>query len=182
MGFDNISPNTLNAYLELSKKAFAYNLAAKGRQYMDVYQFPVEAMVACGCFESGWGTSPFYLATNCPFNLQRPVNWEWPHCDVYKSRTTGDRAGTQKYVTTFCKAIDLADSVRIFCEWIIHWPNSRQSGQLMAAKGNSKLFASKLPLVGFGSPPNPGADYVRMVDTVMPIINGPEPVIPHIPL
>jgi hypothetical protein len=113
MGFDNISPNTLNAYLELSKKAFAYNLAAKGRRYMDVYQFPVEAMVACGCLESGWGTSPIYLATNCPFNLQRPANWEWPHCDVYTSGTAGDRAGKQKYITTFCKAIDLV----IPCEY-----------------------------------------------------------------
>jgi hypothetical protein len=158
------------------QRDFIVSLATMGCFYTNKYHFPVAAMVACGCLESGYGTSHHYIATHCPFNLQKPANWIYPQCPVTPPRETfKDREGTQKTRVQFCIATDLGDSARLFCEWIAYWPDKNVSIQLKAVGNNAIEFARRLPRVGFGTSlkaggKSPGDEYVRAVTEVSTII------------
>jgi hypothetical protein len=152
---------------------FVLALANEGSHFADQYKFPIAAVVACGFLESRWGTSEIFKLTNCPFNLQRPSNWQFPKCDLVKLPTFKDRAKTQRVFATFCKAVDLRDSVRLFCEWIDHYPLIPARTRMIAAASSAHEFAKNLPLVGFGASlggTNPGIEYAKACDVVAPII------------
>jgi hypothetical protein len=133
------------------------------------------ALVACGCLESGFGTSAITKLTKCPFNLQRPKDWKYPRCDLYPIKTFKDRENKIPTIATFCKATDLADATRLFCEWVVYYPNQKLSGQLMAVKSDAKAFAKRLPSVGFGvalaaTGKNPGEEYKNFIDIIEPYV------------
>ncbi len=121
---------------------------------------PAAAMVACGIVESGFGASPIYRRTHCPFNLQKPKWYHWVHCftvDMVTSTRTDDAGrNTTPMVAPFCYAMGdnaedwLPDAARIWCEWILGWPQPGTRARLLGMKGNPVLFAQNLPLVGFG--------------------------------
>ena len=116
------------------------------------------------------------MHTGCPFNLQKPADWEWPKWPTLVSITGSDRPGGHHVTAPFCIANDLGDAARIFCEWIIHFRNVGNRRRLLSFSSNAREFARNLPLVGFGAPPpgqppgSQGAEYARMVDTVSPFI------------
>jgi hypothetical protein len=155
---------------------FVRTLASEGRFFTDQYRFPMAAMVACGCLESGYGTSEIFKMTKCPFNLQRPTNWKFPMCEILWIPTFKDRAKTQKVRAPFCKAVDLRDSARLFCEWIEHYPFVPARTRLIAAIHTPREFARNLPLVGFGASlggKNPGDEYGTEFDVVSSILSPP---------
>ena len=153
---------------------FVVSLAAQGCFFTNKYNFPVAAMVACGCLESKFGTSELYVSTNCPFNLQKPPNWQFPVCPVLLADTYKDREKTKKVTVQFCIAMDLGDAARLFCEWVANHPNIQGRNQLLAFRSSAKEFARRLPLVGFGvarlGGRSPGEDFADMVDIVSPAI------------
>jgi len=63
-----------------SQIRFIGTLADAGSDNAAKFGIPLLAIVACGCLESGYGTSAIYNLTNCPFNLQRPSEWKYPVC------------------------------------------------------------------------------------------------------
>lgn len=120
---------------------------------------PPAAMVACAIGESG-GSSAIYKTTHCPFNLQKPAHFTWVHCNTVLIRThtktdSSGRSGQPMYAP-FCTARGvteaewLADATRIWCEWVLGWPNPGARAQLLAVRGMPEAFARNLPLVGFG--------------------------------
>ncbi|SRR5579883_3494455 len=130
---------------------------------------PPAAMVACGCHESQFGTSPIYEQTKCPFNLQKPANWAWPKskdgvtpCPIKTIQTVVSQPGepTKKAFADFISTADsqgnadLYDAARIWCEWILHWPNPGVVHTLLNLAKDPVAFTRNLPLVGFGG----GAD------------------------
>jgi hypothetical protein len=121
---------------------------------------PAAAMVACGIAESARGESRIYRTTRCPFNLQKPSHYSWVHCGTItlKTGTKTDAAGrvVETMYAPFCVAVGhtqeewLADATRIWCEWVLGWPNLGARNQLLASRHNPEAFARSLPLVGFG--------------------------------
>jgi hypothetical protein len=121
---------------------------------------PAAAMVACGLVESAYGTSTIYKQTHCPFNLQKPKWYHWVKCDIVNLRTSTrtDASGnaTQAMVAPFCLAKGdsegewLADAARIWCEWVLGWPQTGVRERLLRMKHDPELFTQHLPLVGFG--------------------------------
>jgi hypothetical protein len=121
---------------------------------------PAAAMVACGLVESGYGISDIYMQTHCPFNLQKPRWYHWVRCATVNLRTNTrtDAAGrpTQAMLAPFCAAEGtsegerLADAARIWCEWVLGWPQPGVRARLLKMKHDPELFTQHLPLVGFG--------------------------------
>ncbi len=123
-------------------------------------RLPPAAMVACAIVESGYGTSSIYQKTGCPFNLQRPSGYTWVHCTTIPIRTCVKTDQTGKCidwkVAPFCVAAGnnkpekLADSARIWCEWICGWPQKKVRETMLKLRDNPILFTKNLPSVGFG--------------------------------
>ncbi len=123
---------------------------------------PAAALVACGGIESGYGTSKIYdKHTHCPFNLQKPKSYDkWVHCDVVWLTTLSkmDASGHQsnEVRAPFCKAVGdseqtwLADAARIWCEWILGWPDPVNNAAMKALRQKPLEFAKNLHRVGFG--------------------------------
>lgn len=44
----------------------------------------------------------------------------------------------------------LADSARIWCEWILGWPEKKVRDTMLRLRDNPKEFTRNLPSVGFG--------------------------------
>jgi hypothetical protein len=148
---------------------FLMGLIISGGPRVKRNNLPPAAMVACGCHESGFGTSKIYQQTNCPFNLQKPKNWEWPKasdgmgpCPTKTIKTKvsqpgePDRFAFPEFCCTKDSALgpDLDDAARIWCEWILHWPNPSVVHTMLSLANNPVQFTRNLPLVGFGG----GAD------------------------
>ena len=84
----NVEPGFYQ-FLTPDKKKFIEDLAKAGKAMAKQYGYPLSAMLACACSESGYGSSEIYKKTNCPFNLQRPAAWSYPNCETATSDTKG---------------------------------------------------------------------------------------------
>jgi hypothetical protein len=128
-------------------------------------------MLACACVESGFGTGNIFKHTLNPFSLQK-----WPHVRYPTTNATfWNKTKVQETPAKFKRApfncaTDVADAVRQWCEWILHWgdadgPPGNQEAKLMQVadpgaianrqkllelRGSPAAFAFNLPLVGFG--------------------------------
>jgi hypothetical protein len=136
------------AYIPNSKEDFIRKMAAAGSLYASMNDLPLQAMIACACEESGFGTSKIYLMTGCPFNLQKPAEWKYPQCTIMKIGTV-NKAGEKAKPAPFCVANTLEDAGRLWCEWILNWPNKSPRDTLLALRKIPKQFAVNLFLVGF---------------------------------
>ncbi|HLK68148.1 MAG TPA: hypothetical protein VKU19_32165 [Bryobacteraceae bacterium] len=151
----NVEPGFYK-FLTAEKKKFIEDLAREGRAKAKEYGYPLSAMLACACSESGYGTSDIYLKTNCPFNLQRPAAWTYPKCELLAADTKGKFGSDDAQPATFCVAKSLSDAARLWCEWIAYYPgpdgrqtlNGGNSG-LMGFRGNPRAFATNLYRVAF---------------------------------
>ncbi len=159
-----------------AQKDFIVTLSAMGAYWTRKYDLPVAGMVGCACAETSCGTKGAYLKTGCPFNLQKPSQWEYPKCRILTNETNSARIGLKGVIAPFCVADDLGDAARIFCEWVIHYPNKGAREALLGFRSNAKEFARNLPKVAFGAPlpgkppGSQGDEYAAMVDTVSPYI------------
>jgi hypothetical protein len=123
---------------------------------------PAAALVACGAIESGYGISTIYGKTHCPFNLQKPDHYKWVHCSVVWLTTLSkmDASGKQSGVVRapFCKADGataqewLADAARIWCEWVLGWPQDGNRNVMLSLRTKPLEFAKSLHRLGFGDP------------------------------
>ena len=131
---------------------------------------PTSAMVACGIVESGYGritkddgTETIYKRTGCPFNLQRPSWYAWVKCNTISIRTCtatkvtdGKRECIEWKIAPFCVASGndegerLADSARLWCEWILGWPQKAVRDKMLSLRHKPEEFTLNLPSVGFG--------------------------------
>jgi len=136
-------------FLTPEKQKFIEDLSAQGRKWTTQYGYPHSAMLACGCSESLHGTSKIYKRTHNPFNLQKPVDWEYPKCETESVDTINKVGDTDAKPATFCLAKDLGDAARQWCEWIANYPNESARQQLLKFTGSARVFAEKLFLVGF---------------------------------
>ena len=124
------------------------------------YDLPLAAMVACGVAECGYGGSDIYKITHCPFNLQRPDSYKWVHCETTRLKTCVETDANDKCVrsvwTTFCKAKGdyefawLSDAARIWCEWVMGWPNQTNRKNVLSWRRWPTDFTRYLPYLGFG--------------------------------
>ena len=159
----------------LVSQEFIDALIDSGGPVAKANDLPVAAMVACAVGESG-GTSDIYNMTHCPFNMQRPDHYVWVHCQtkLIRTSTKTDSLGRnqQPKYAPFCVAqgsdqsVWLADAVRIWCEWVLGWPNPPARAQLLAVRHNPEAFARSLPLVGFGEADKAGLNGGRFVSAL----------------
>lgn len=146
-------------FLLKEQREFIENLATAGRAAAKQFDLPLSAMIACACGESRFGMSKiFKTVTNCPFNIQKPADWDFPKCEVVTSETKNKPSDTKNKPAPFCKAKNLADAARIWCEWIVHYSEVggkplRESArtQLLTMRRDPKAFASNLHLVNFAA-------------------------------
>jgi flagellum-specific peptidoglycan hydrolase FlgJ len=137
------------ALLTSDKRRFIADLASAGYAVAKQYRFPLSAMLACGCAESGYGTGKIYRRTGNPFNLQKPANWgEYPKCTT-EMNNTENHAGQKASASPFCVAPNLKEAARMFCEWIAYFPAQGRVQELRAVAWNPKQFAADLYKVGF---------------------------------
>jgi hypothetical protein len=144
-------------FLRKEQQQFIEDLANAGRARAKEFDLPLSSMIACGCGESTFGTSDIYKRTGCPFNLQKPADWDYPKCDV-EAHSTENKPGEDAKPAPFCKATNLAEAARLWCEWIVHYSEvggkpTRGSArsQLLALRKDPKAFASNLFLVNFAA-------------------------------
>jgi len=160
--------------LTQEQQNFIEDLTVAGKEVARQYGYPLSAMIACACVESKFGLSEIYKTTKSPFNLQKPQGdpskhekkWYWPKCDIVLLPTISKHGQTNAAPAPFCKAKDLKDAARLFCEWIDHYPGDgetpqecsdptqKQRAALLAYRNNPQAFAENLCLVGF-------ADHVK---------------------
>ncbi len=151
----NVQPSFYQ-FLLPPQRQFIEDLAKAGKAAAKEYGYPLSAMLACACAESGYGTSDIYKATKCPFNLQRPDSWTYPKCETLTADTKGKFGSNDAQPAPFCIAKDLADAARLWCEWIAYYPgsdgkqalNSGNSG-VVSLRGNPRAFAINLYKVAF---------------------------------
>jgi hypothetical protein len=137
-------------YIPTSPDDFIEKMAENGRAITLLYQYPLPAMIACACGESGFGTSLIYKTTGCPFNLQKPAEWKYPMCKTIPLNTV-NKPGEKPKPAPFCSAADLGEAARLWCEWIAYWPNKKARGALEAVADDAVAFAKALHLVGFAA-------------------------------
>ncbi|MBS1795130.1 MAG: hypothetical protein JSS81_14825 [Acidobacteria bacterium] len=135
-------------YIPKSPEDFIEKMAASGKPWADFYNYPLAAMIACACAESGFGTSGIYKLTGCPFNLQKPSHWQYPKCQI-KYLKTVNKEGEDPKPSPFCCANNLNDAARLWCEWINYFPNAGPRKKLEGYRADAKLFAANLHLVVF---------------------------------
>jgi hypothetical protein len=138
------------AYIPSSDDDFIDKMAEAGRANAVLYQYPLSAMIACACGESGFGTSLIYKVTGCPFNLQKPPEWIHPVCKTIPLNTV-NKPGEKPKPAPFCSAANLGEAGRLWCEWIAYWPNKKARDALVALAGDAVAFAAALHLVGFAA-------------------------------
>jgi hypothetical protein len=136
------------AFIPKSNEDFIETMAKQGSLHAFINDLPLPAMVACACGESRFGKSVIYNSTGCPFNLQKPKEWKYPECSIMKIGTI-NKIGEHAKPAPFCVALNLCDAGRLWCEWIMHWPNTKATDQVLAFRSNAKEFARNLHLVGF---------------------------------
>jgi hypothetical protein len=137
-------------FLTQEKRKFIAAMARAGRQKAKEYNYPLSAMIACACGESGFGTSAIYKRTGSPFNLQKPADWEYPKCET-EAHSTENKPGEAAKPAPFCKASSLNDASRLWCEWIAHHPREAARNQLLSLRDKPKDFAASLFLVNFAN-------------------------------
>jgi flagellum-specific peptidoglycan hydrolase FlgJ len=137
-------------FLTKDKQQFIGNMAKAGGSKAKEFGYPLSAMIACACGESGFGTSGIFKRTGCPFNLQKPADWEYPKCET-EQQETENKPGEKAKPAPFCKAKDLSDAARLWCEWIAHFPRDAARRQLIDQRSNPKAFAESLFLVAFAN-------------------------------
>jgi hypothetical protein len=135
-------------FIPKTPQDFITAMAAAGAPSAAREDLPLPAMIACACLESGYGTSDIYLATGCPFNLQKPPEWAYPKCEI-KYLPTVNKEGENPRPAPFCVAATLEEAGRLWCEWIKHWPNRSARDAVLSLSKQPALFASNLHLVGF---------------------------------
>jgi len=138
------------AYIPNSPDDFIEKMAEAGRANSILYQYPLPAMIACACGESGFGSSLIYKVTGCPFNLQKPPEWTYPICKTILLNTV-NKPGEKAKPAPFCSAADLGEAGRLWCEWIAYWPNKKARDALEALADDAIAFAKALHLVGFAA-------------------------------
>lgn len=121
---------------------------------------PLAAMIACAVVESAYGTSSIYWKTGCPFNLQRPSWYTWVHCQTVSIKTCVKTDASGKCIgwatAPFCYAEGndeetwLADAGRLWCEWVLGWPQPATRKAVLAMRDKPADFARSLPRLGFG--------------------------------
>jgi hypothetical protein len=128
---------------------FLFKLNEQGGKVAHDNNLPVPAMLACGAVESGWGGSKIFEATGCHFSLQKPDWYTWMKCRTIKRKT--DAQGDGNLVTVdFCCADTWADSVGLWCTWILNYPNEKLRKEVLAYRSSPRDFCARLPKVGFG--------------------------------
>jgi hypothetical protein len=132
-----------------AKYRFLFRLNEEGGKVAYNNDLPVPAMLACAAAECAWGTSPIFQATGCRFNLQKPATYTWMDCKRIKRKTDGLGNGTLVTVD-FCVADDWADSVRLWCVWILNYPNVKLRNEVLSYRKSPRDFCLRLPKVGFG--------------------------------
>lgn len=132
------------------KPKFIKDLAHEGSANAKKFGFPLSAMLACACCESGFGTSPIFKRTRNPFNLQKPQKWEYPKCTTEVNDTV-NKEGEHSKPSPFCIATSLSDAVREFCEWIDHYPDAAKRQLMRSLANNPKEFAVNLYQVAFAN-------------------------------
>lgn len=144
-------------FLLKEQQKFIEDLAKAGKAKAKEFDLPLSSMIACACGESQFGKSTIYSRTGCPFNLQKPADWDYPKCEVM-TNSTENKPGENAKPAPFCKAKDLADAARLWCEWIVHYSEvdgkpTREGArsQLLALRKDPKAFASNLYLVNFAA-------------------------------
>jgi hypothetical protein len=135
-------------FIPKTPQDFIAAMAAAGAPSASKEDLPLPAMIACACLESSYGSSTIYLATGCPFNLQKPPEWRYPKCEI-KYLPTRNKDGEDPKPAPFCVATSLEDAARLWCEWIKYWPNRSPRDVLLSLSKQPVLFASNLHLVGF---------------------------------
>ena len=130
---------------------FLFKLNESGGKVAYDNDLPVPAMLACAAAESGWGSpkNAIFQATGCHFNLQKPSWYTWMKCRTVKLKTDGQGLGTLVWVD-FCAADTWADSVGLWCTWILNYPHEGHRNEVLAARHSPRDFCAKLPKVGFG--------------------------------
>lgn len=137
-------------FLLKEQQDFIVDMAKAGKAKAKEFGYPLSAMIACACGESRFGMSDIYKRTGCPFNLQKPADWAYPKCEV-EQHGTENKPGEKAKPAPFCKAKDLGDAARLWCEWIAHYPRQAVRDQLLAHRLNPKAFAENLFLVNFAA-------------------------------
>lgn len=137
-------------FLLKEQQQFIDAMAKAGRAKAKEFGYPLSAMVACACGESGFGTSAIFKRTGSPFNLQKPAGWTYPKCEI-EQHSTENKPGETAKPAPFCKAKDLGDAARLWCEWIAHYPKDNVREQLTSLRANPKAFAENLFLVNFAA-------------------------------
>jgi hypothetical protein len=135
-------------YKPTSNQDFIETLAKEGALQAYINSLPLPALIACACGESAYGTSEIYTRTGCPFNLQKPREWKFPQCQTMPLDTI-NKDGERPKTATFCVATSLGDASRLWCEWVLHWPNPRVATLMQGFSGDAKEFARNLHLVCF---------------------------------
>lgn len=143
----DIEPKTY-IYLTTEKKEFIRKLFKEGGPVARKEGFPVSAMLACACAESGYGTSSIYKKTGNPFNLQKPAHFAYPKCVTLTNKTVNKDNENAK-PAPFCTASSLAEATRQWCEWIRFFPNAASVASILAYRNNPTRFAEELYRVGF---------------------------------
>lgn len=139
---------TCELFLPKTPEEFIEKMAADGKPWANKYNYPLAAMIACACAESGFGTSSIYKITGCPFNLQKPSHWTYPTCRI-RQLPTINKVGEKAKLSPFCCAENLSDAARLWCEWINFFPNPKPKATLEGFRNDAKLFAANLHLVVF---------------------------------
>lgn len=137
-------------FLLKEQQQFIDDMAKAGKAKAKEFGYPLSAMIACACGESGFGTSAIFKRTKCPFNLQKPADWAYPKCEI-EQHSTENKPGEVAKPAPFCKAKDLSDAARLWCEWIAHYPREAVRNQLLSFRADPKAFAENLFLVNFAA-------------------------------
>ena len=145
-----VKKDVCELYVPSGPDDFIKSMNVAGTDWAKRYRYPLSAMIACACVESGFGTSGIYKQTCCPFNLQKPSSWLYPQCTVRLIKTV-NKPGEEARFTTFRVADDLYDSARLWCEWISHWPSGSARSTLESYRNDARRFAASLYIVGFAN-------------------------------
>jgi hypothetical protein len=162
------------------KESWIDGIAGEGGPVAKQYDLPIGAMLACASVECAWGTSKIYKATGNPFNLQKFPKVPFPHTHRIHWSDTIIAEGPPPVVrqAPFNCALNTADAVLQWCEWILHYGMADGPGalgnplarnyspadnlsaianrdRLLASRHNSIDFCLNLPLVGFGENATP---------------------------
>lgn len=145
----NVQPAAYR-FLTPDERHFIASMAQAGKQKATEFGYPLSAMIACACGESGYGKGHIYHMTGCPFDLQKPANWEYPKCETHP-HPTQNKPGAHAKPSPFCIARNLSDAARLWCEYIAYFPTKAAREQVLRLRHHPKAFVDSLYLLGFGN-------------------------------